>query len=43
MKKVVTNDKFIKPITASFYDEQLAESVDADAVEEEVRDSVKAS
>ena len=43
VKKVVEDDKFIKPITASFYDEQLAESIDADAVEEEVRDSVKAS
>ena len=43
VKKVVTNDKFIKPITTSFYDEQLAESVDADAVEDEVRQSVKAS
>ena len=43
VKKVVTNDKFIKPITTSFYDEQLAESVDADAVEDEARQSVKAS
>lgn len=43
VKKVVTNDKFIKPITTSFYDEQLAESIDADAVEDEARQSVKAS
>ena len=43
VKKVVEDDKFIKPITASFYDEQLAESVDADAVEDEARQSVKAS
>jgi len=43
VKKVVTNDKFIKPITTSFYDEQSAETVDADAVEEEARQSVKAS
>ena len=43
VKKVVEDDKFIKPITASFYDEQLAESIDADAVEDEARQSVKAS
>tara|TARA_R110002074_G_scaffold179728_1_gene343892 strand:+ start:4494 stop:5234 length:741 start_codon:yes stop_codon:yes gene_type:complete len=43
VKKVVEDDKFIKPITTSFYDEQLAESIDADAVEDEVRQSVKAS
>ena len=43
VKKVVTNDKFIKPITTSFYDEQLAESIDTDAVEDEARQSVKAS
>ena len=43
VKKVVTNDKFIKPITTSFYDEQSAETVDADTVEEEARQSVKAS
>ena len=43
VKKVVEDDKFIKPITASFYDEELAESVDADAVEDEARQSVKAS
>ena len=43
VKKVVTNDKFIKPITTSFYDEQLAESIDTDAIEDEARQSVKAS
>ena len=43
VKKVVEDDKFIKPITTSFYDEQLAESIDADAVEDEARQSVKAS
>lgn len=43
VKKVVEDDKFIKPITASFYDKELAESVDADAVEDEARQSVKAS
>lgn len=43
VKKVVEDDKFINPITVSFYDEQLAKNVDADAVEDEARQSVKAS
>ena len=43
VKKAITDSKLMKPITASFYDEQLAESIDADAVEDEARQSVKAS
>jgi|TARA_B110000211_G_C14066711_1_gene548003 hypothetical protein len=41
VKKVVTDDKFIKPITASFYDAELKQSIDADAVEDSVRNELK--
>jgi hypothetical protein len=41
VKKVVTDDKFINPITTSFYDAELKQSVDADAVEDSVREELK--
>ena len=43
VKKAITDSELMKPITASFYDEEYADSQNADAVEDEARQSVKAS
>jgi len=43
VKKAITDNELMMPITASFYDEDLAKTLNDDAVEQEVRDSVKAS
>ena len=43
VKKAITDNELMMPITASFYDAELEQSVDAEAVEDEARQSVKAS
>lgn len=43
VKKAITDNELMKPITASFYDKDLADKLNAEAVDNEARQSVKES
>ena len=43
VKKAITDSKLMKPMTASFYNKELSDRLNADAVDNEARQSVKAS